>query len=131
MPSIFRRRAMIALAAVLPLAFAAPVLAHHGWSWASQDRFELTGTLADLYLGHPHPTLTVDDGATQWTVELAPLNATLASGFDESAIEIGADVTAIGHRALDEADFRMKAVRIVSGSETYDVYPALAVELDG
>ena len=62
--------------------------------------------------------------------ELAPVQRTLASGFDETVVAIGDNVVAHGHRAIDEADYRMKAVRLVVGDATYDVYPEFAAELD-
>ncbi|SDG22706.1 hypothetical protein [Pelagibacterium luteolum] len=121
---------LLALFAALPLMVAVPALAHHGWSWASEDWFELEGSLTDIYIGQPHPTLTLNDGTNDWTVELAPVDRTLASGFDEDVVAIGDTVVAHGHRALDEADYRMKAVRLVVGDATYDVYPEFAAELD-
>lgn len=121
---------LLALFVALPLMVAVPALAHHGWSWASEDWFELEGSLTDIYIGQPHPTLTLNDGTNDWTVELAPVDRTLASGFDEDVVAIGDTVVAHGHRALDEADYRMKAVRLVVGDATYDVYPEFAAELD-
>ncbi|AEQ53328.1 conserved hypothetical/unknown signal peptide protein [Pelagibacterium halotolerans B2] len=128
--SLFSRRTLFALGAVVSLCVALPALAHHGWSWASEDWFELEGTLTDLYIGQPHPTVTLNDGQTDWTVELAPVQRTLAAGFDETVVAIGDTVIAHGHRALDESDYRMKAVRLVIGDATYDVYPEFAAELD-
>lgn len=128
--SLFSRRTLLALGAALPLMVAVPALAHHGWSWASEDWFELEGTLSDIYIGQPHPTVTLNDGTNEWTVELAPVDRTLASGFDEDVVAIGDTVVAHGHRALEEADYRMKAVRLVIGDATYDVYPEFAAELD-
>lgn len=124
------RRNLLALCFASPVLAAAPVLAHHGWSWTSEEWFELSGTLTEIYIGQPHPTLTVDDGTEAWTVELAPVERTLATGFDETTIAIGDSLTAIGHRALKETDFRMKAVRLVTEAGTFDVYPEFAAEYD-
>ncbi|WMT92264.1 hypothetical protein [Pelagibacterium sp. H642] len=124
------RRDLIAFALVAPFVTAAPVFAHHGWSWTSVEWFELEGALTDIYIGQPHPTLTLDDGTQEWTVELAPVDRTLATGFDETTVAIGDPVTAIGHRALEETDYRMKAVRLVTEAGTFDVYPEFAAEYD-
>ena len=62
------------------------------------------------------------DGAV-WRVELAPPARTIAAGFTEDAAKAGDEVTAIGNRSKDKAERRMKAVRIIVGGKTYDVYP--------
>lgn len=46
--SLISRRSLLALSAALSLLMAVPALAHHGWSWASEDWFELKGTLTDI-----------------------------------------------------------------------------------
>lgn len=128
--SVVSRRTLFALGMALSVCVALPAFAHHGWGWTSEEFFELEGTLTDLYIGQPHPTLTLNDGETDWTVELAPVGRTLASGFDETVVAIGDTVVAHGHRSTDEAEYRMKAVRLVIGDATYDVYPQFAAELD-
>src|SRR3546814_2175097 len=35
-------------------------LAHHGWRWAEDGNFELTGIIETVQLGNPHGVLTVD-----------------------------------------------------------------------
>lgn len=124
------RRTLLGVLVASPLLAALPALAHHGWSWTSEDWFELSGTLAEVYIGQPHPTLTIYDGERDWTVELSPVERTLASGFDEDTAAIGETVTAIGHRAIEESDYRMKAVRLVTDAGTFDVYPEFAAEYD-
>eukprot|EP00873_Tetraselmis_striata_P031908 jgi/Tetstr1/452172/TSEL_039208.t1 len=128
--SVVSRRTLFALGMALSVCVALPAFAHHGWGWTSEEFFELEGTLTDLYIGQPHPTLILNDGETDWTVELAPVGRTLASGFDETVVAIGDTVIAHGHRSTDEAEYRMKAVRLVIGDATYDVYPQFAAELD-
>jgi hypothetical protein len=115
------RRAVLAIAACGMLATAA--LAHHGWDWAEEETFELTGTIQEVFIGNPHAVLSVEAEDGLWTVELAPPSRTRASGFDEGAAKIGDEVTAIGNRSRDAAEKRMKAVRIVVNGETYDIYP--------
>lgn len=102
---------------------AAPAFAHHGWSWTDDGFFELTGTIGDIYIGNPHATMEVDANGESWQVELAPLRATTNAGFVEGVAKVGDEVTAIGNRSLDASERRMKAVRVIVGGETYDVYP--------
>ncbi|MGO4837921.1 hypothetical protein AB4144_37325, partial [Rhizobiaceae sp. 2RAB30] len=59
-----------------------------------------------------------------WKVELAPPRATEQAGFTEASASPGDEVTAIGNRSLDSSERRMKAVRIIVGGKTYDVYPS-------
>ena len=102
---------------------AAPALAHHGWSWTQDEFSELTGTIAEIYIGNPHATLDLDVAGEVWDIELAPPRATTNAGFVEGVANIGDTVTAIGNRSLDQKERRMKAVRIIIGDKTYDVYP--------
>lgn len=115
------RRAAIFSAVI---AVTSSAFAHHGWNWAEDAQFELTGTIQEVYIGPPHPTLqveTADDGA--WTVELGNPNQTARSGFSEDSAAAGDEVTALGNRSLDPAEKRMKAVRITVRDATFDIYP--------
>jgi len=111
----------LALLAVLMLSW--PALAHHGWSWTEDGFFELRGKILAVYVGNPHATLDVDVEGETWRVELAPPGPTMNAGFTEDVAKPGDEVTAIGNRSQDETEKRMKAVRIIVGGKTYDVYP--------
>ncbi|MBB6465899.1 hypothetical protein HNQ96_001757 [Aminobacter lissarensis] len=102
--------------------FTLPALAHHGWSWTQDGFFELTGTIADIYIGNPHATLDVDVEGNIWRVELAPPARTIAAGFTDEVAKKGDEVVAIGNRSRDDTERRMKAVRITVNGKTYDVY---------
>ena len=117
---ISRRAVALGLAASL---LAPAALAHHGWTWAEEEKFELTGTITEIFVGNPHAVLSVEAEDGLWTVELAPPSRTRASGFDENAAKAGDQVTAIGNRSRDHAERRMKAVQIVVNGKTYDIYP--------
>jgi hypothetical protein len=106
-----------------------PALAHHGWAWTEDEPFELTGTIEDIYIGNPHVTLEVRAQDGVWHVDLAPLAATLRSGFDENAAEVGDAVTCIGFRSRTHGEMSMKAARIIINGETYDVYPNRVPEM--
>ena len=102
---------------------ALPALAHHGWSWTETGFFQLEGVITEIYHGNPHVTMDVDAGGAIWRVELAPPAATSAAGFIDGVAKVGDEVTAIGNRSLDETERRMKAVRVIVGGATYDIYP--------
>ena len=108
---------------MLMLATAAPALAHHGWSWTADGLFQIEGIIREIYLGNPHAFLDVDVEGELWRVELAPAGATTRAGFTETSASVGDEVVAIGNRSQDEAERRMKAVRITVGDKAYDVYP--------
>jgi Family of unknown function (DUF6152) len=98
--------------------------AHHGWSWAEDKQTELRGTVREVYIGYPHPTLRVEtpnDGV--WIVELANPNQTARAGFSDTSAKAGDRVIAVGNRSLTQGERRMKAVRITVGDKTYDIYP--------
>ncbi|MER8419086.1 DUF6152 family protein [Mesorhizobium sp. M0959] len=113
----------VTLAAAVMLVAATAAYAHHGWSWTQDGFFELKGKIIAIYVGNPHATLDVDAEGEVWRVEMAPPSRTIAAGFTEEVAKVGDDVTAIGHRSRDESEKRMKAVRIIVGGKTYDVYP--------
>lgn len=118
-PTLPRRAALAAFAAVL----ATPAQAHHGWSWTTDEPFELTGEITELYLGNPHAYLDVVVDGAVWRVELAPPAATQRAGFTEGSAAAGDTLRAFGYRALDAGERRMKAVRIEVRGARYDVYP--------
>lgn len=97
--------------------------AHHGWSWTEDGFFQLRGKIVALTYANPHPTMDVDAEGEVWRVELATPSATRRAGFLEDTAKVGDEVTAIGNRSQDEAEKRMKAVRVIVGGKTYDVYP--------
>ena len=121
-----RLRHLALLAALMGAALPATAFAHHGWAWTDEGFFELTGIIRAVYVGNPHATLDVDVEGEIWRVELAPPRQTERAGFTEASAKVGDEVTAIGNRSRDEAERRMKAVRLTVGGKTYDVYPGRA-----
>ncbi|WP_424140299.1 DUF6152 family protein [Roseomonas chloroacetimidivorans] len=110
-----------ALAAAASLTSAA---AHHGWSWAEDEQQELRGTIREVYVGQPHPTLRVEvPGDGLWLVELGNPSQTARAGFDANSAKAGDMVLAIGNRARERGERRMKAVRLQVRERTYDIYP--------
>ena len=121
---IGRRWAAGLAAAAATLGAAGRAAAHHGWSWAEDEQTELRGTVREVYIGQPHPTLrveTANDGI--WVVELANPRQTARAGFSAASARAGDPVVAYGHRSTARGERRMKAVRIRVRDRTYDLYP--------
>ena len=110
-------------AVFISVAIATAAAAHHGWSWAEAEQIELSGTITSISFAPPHPSMEVqaDDGL--WTVELSNPNKTQRSGFVEGVAKVGDAVTLIGNRSRNRDELRMKAVRVIIGTKTYDIYP--------
>lgn len=116
-------RITFTVVAALAVTVAATASAHHGWRWAEDGNFELTGTVTEARLGNPHGLLTVESEGEAWTVEVGQPWRNERAGLTDAMLEPGTDLTAIGHRSSDAAQRLMKAERIVIGGETYDLYP--------
>lgn len=103
--------------------------AHHGWTWAEDEQTEMTGTILDIYIGPPHPRLsieTADDG--RWTVDLGNPRQTEDAGFVEGEAKVGDTVLVRGHRSKNSEDKLIKAVRITIDGRQYTFYPQLLKE---
>lgn len=98
-------------------------LAHHGWSWAEGDQGTLTGTVREVYVGPPHPTIRVEANGQSWTVELGNPRQTERAGFTQDSVRPGQEIVALGNRSRDSAERRMKAVRVTVGNQRFDFYP--------
>jgi hypothetical protein len=116
------RRLVLALG--LAAAFAAPALAHHGWSWAEGEQMTLQGRIETIAMAPPHPMLMVKaaDG-TLWQVDLGNPGQTERSGFRGDTAKPGDAVTALGNRHRDKSKPHMKAVRLTIAGKNYDMYP--------
>lgn len=108
----------------LPIGLAGtPLLAHHGWRWAEDGEFELTGTITAAELGNPHGLLTLDVAGETWTVEVGQPWRNARAGLEDAMLVPGVELTAHGHRSADPEEKVVKAERIVIGDKTYDLYP--------
>ena len=113
-------------AAILTVSLTAPpAWAHHGWSGASEEEFELSGTVdTGVSLAGPHATMKLKaaDGKV-WDLTLAPPAATNRAGLKEGIIPVGATVTIHGHRNKDPKRFEVKTEKVTWNGRTFNVYP--------
>ena len=119
-----RLTAAYAVAAAVSFAATGAVLAHHGWSWAEGEQTELEGTITDISMAPPHPSLKVEasDGVV-WQVDLGNPRNTERSGFVEGSAKVGDPIVVLGNRSLDKDEKLMKAVRITVAGKAFDIYP--------
>ena len=119
-----RMTAAYAVAAAVSLAATGAALAHHGWSWAEGEQTELEGTITDISMAPPHPSLKVEasDGVV-WQVDLGNPRNTERSGFVEGSAKVGDPIVVLGNRSLDKDEKLMKAVRITVAGKAFDIYP--------
>ena len=84
---------------------------------------ELTGTIQQISMGGPHPSLDVAAADGVWRVELGNPRQTERSGFIEGSAKNGDAIVALGNRSQDASEKRLKAVRITVSGKRYDIYP--------
>ena len=118
-----RRSLLIGTGALLLSTLAGAALAHHGWRWAEDGNFELTGVIKAAQLGNPHGLLTIDADGEEWTVEVGQPWRNERAGLKDEMLVPGALLTASGHRSADHAEKLMKAERVIIDGTTYDLYP--------
>ncbi|WP_034491364.1 DUF6152 family protein [Afifella pfennigii] len=115
--------AMLALSLPLAGAFADLARAHHGWGWATDEEFQLTGTITGKRLGNPHGELTLQADEAEWLVEIGQPWRNERAGLTEDVLANGTEVTVHGHRSARQGERLMKAERLVIAGKEYDLYP--------
>jgi hypothetical protein len=101
--------------------------AHHGWAWAEDKAFEITGVIKSAKLGNPHGLLKIDakNGTKneEWTVEVGQPWRNERAGLKDAMLVKGVELTIHGHRAKDPKQKVVKANRVVIKGQTYNLYP--------
>ena len=118
------RRAWLALAALAVGMFLAQgVMAHHGWGWATDEEFEITGKITNVRLGNPHGEVTLDVKGAKWVVEVGQPWRNERAGLTPEVLSVGRLITVHGHRSAKESELLVKAERVVIDGKSYDLYP--------
>jgi hypothetical protein len=118
-----RRVFVTGLGTCAVLTIAGPALAHHGWSWAEGEMFELSGVIKSAKLGNPHGILKVAAKDGEWIVEVGQPWRNARAGLKDSMLVKGVELTILGNRAKDRKLKVLKAVRIVINGKNHDLYP--------
>jgi hypothetical protein len=115
------RRALLALVAATLVAQGA--WAHHGWGWASEEEFELTGKITNVRLGNPHGEVTLDANGEKWLVQVGQPWRNEQAGLTPELLSVGRILTVHGHRSKKESEKLMKAERVIIDGKSYNLYP--------
>jgi hypothetical protein len=114
----------LALAAILTAVFLTqPVWAHHGWGWATEEEFQLSGEITAVRLGNPHGEVTVDVKGERWIVEVGQPWRNEKAGLTQKLLSKGQVITAHGHRSAKKGQRLMKAERVIINGRSYNLYP--------
>jgi hypothetical protein len=113
----------IAGAFLLSLAPAAPLAAHHGWGWATDEEFQLSGTVKDVRNANPHGTMRLATRSGEWTVEIGQPWRNAQAGLSMELLRPGTRLLIHGHRSARPGERLMKAERIVVAGKSYNLYP--------
>ncbi len=98
-------------------------LAHHGWGWATDEEFEISGKITQVKLGNPHGEVTLDVQGEKWLIEVGQPWRNERAGLTPAMLSIGRQITVHGHRSAKESEKLVKAERVVIDGKSYDLYP--------
>ena len=119
------RRGVIALIALAySILVAVPMaMAHHGWRWTEDGKFEITGLVAEAKLGNPHGIVKLDVDGTMWTIEVGQPWRNKRAGLTDAMFAKGTEITFIGRRSAKASERVVKALRVRIKGRNYDLYP--------
>lgn len=110
--------------AVLAAFFAvSSVQAHHGWGWATDEEFEITGAIESVRLGNPHGEVTINVDGEAWIVEVGQPWRNDRVGLSQEMLSQGREITVHGHRSAREGERLVKAERVVIDGQDFNLYP--------
>ncbi len=124
METLFERQAWLALLTLSVCVFLAQgALAHHGWGWATDEEFEITGKITSVRLGNPHGEVTLDVKGEKWLVEVGQPWRNERAGLTTEMFSAGRLITVHGHRSAKESERLVKAERVIIDGKSYNLYP--------
>jgi hypothetical protein len=97
--------------------------AHHGWGWATDEEFEISGRIVNVRLGNPHGEVTIETKDGLWVVEVGQPWRNMSAGLFDSLFAKGVLITVHGHRSARPDERLVKAERVVINGRSYNLYP--------
>jgi hypothetical protein len=123
MERVFKSSSLALVAMLAAVFLTQPVWAHHGWGWATEEEFQLTGAITAVRLGNPHGELTLDVKGERWIVEVGQPWRNEKAGLTHKLLSKGQVITAHGHRSAKKGQRLIKAERVVINGRSYNLYP--------
>lgn len=117
---------LLCFSAIVAFLTASAAQAHHGWAWATDEEFEITGTIQSIRLGNPHGEVTIRVDGEDWVVEVGQPWRNDRVGLTKEMLSEGREITVHGHRSAREGERLVKAERVVIDGEDYNLYPGRA-----
>ena len=109
--------------AVVSLAIAGAVCAHHGWShYDTSKTLNFKGVIRESSYSNPHGLikLQVDGNGKTWLVVLAPPARMTARGLSKDMLKAGTTAEVVGYPHKEKAD-EMRAERIIINGKTTEL----------
>ena len=120
----FARRAFLTVGALAVFGLVSQgVRAHHGWGWATDEEFEISGKIVNVRLGNPHGEVTIDANGEKWVVEVGQPWRNERAGLTDDIFSIGRMITVHGHRSAKKGERLVKAERVVIDGKSHNLYP--------
>jgi hypothetical protein len=122
---VIRRLQIVVLAAVVTLAGASPLLAHHSWPVDFSKMVTVKGTVTSFNWGNPHVMFGMDvrdaSGASQkWNVGGPSTNRMAANGWLKDTLKPGDVVVATGYQFTDgQKILRLEKIIMADGKEMF------------
>lgn len=121
---MFPHRSVLAILAICAFALMSNgVRAHHGWGWATDEEFEISGKIVNVRLGNPHGEVTIDAKGEKWVVEVGQPWRNEKAGLSDGMFSVGRAITVHGHRSAKKDERLVKAERVIIDGKSYNLYP--------
>jgi len=101
-------------------------LTHHGWGWATDAEYEITGKIVDVRLGNPHGEVTLEVENQHWVIEIGQPWRNERAGLTDDLLTRGRTITVYGHRSAKQDERLVKAERVVIDGRDFNLYPGRA-----
>ena len=114
---------ILAIVAAMMLWLPPAASGHHGWAWATDEEFEISGRIVAVRLGNPHGELKIQAQGEEWVVEIGQPWRNERAGLSDELLRMGRTITVHGHRSSKQGERLVKAERVIIDGRDYDLYP--------